>query len=66
MKVPTLSPLAISSAVAMAEVEPLPLVPVMWMDGMESWGSPSNEVRVRMRSSVGRARRAGMVASKLT
>ena len=32
-----------SSAVAMAEVDPLPLVPVMWMDGMESWGSPSSD-----------------------
>ena len=48
----------------MAEVDPLPLVPVTWMDGMESCGSPSSAVSARMRSSVGRARRRGMCASK--
>ena len=50
----------------MAEVDPLPLVPVMWMDGMVSWGSPSSAVRARMRSSVGSARRRGMFDSKST
>ncbi len=48
----------------MAEVEPLPLVPVMWIDGIDSWGSPSSDVSARMRSSVGRARRRGIFDSK--
>ncbi len=61
---PTVRPLAISSAVAMADVEPLPFVPVMWIDGMASWGSPSRAVSACMRSSVGRARRRGMLDSK--
>ena len=53
-----------SNAVAIADVDPLPLVPVTWMEGMESWGSPSSEVSARMRSSVGSARRRGMLDSK--
>ena len=48
----------------MAVVEPFPFVPVMWMEGMDSWGSPSNDVSARMRSSVGSERRRGMVDSK--
>ena len=48
----------------MADVEPLPFVPVMWMEGMDSWGSPSSEVSARMRSRVGTARRRGMFDSK--
>ena len=62
--VPTLRPLAMSSDDAIADVDPLPLVPVMWMEGMESWGSPRSAVRARMRSSVGKARRRGMLDSK--
>ena len=53
-----------SSHVAMAEVDPLPLVPVMWMEGMDSWGSPSRAVSARMRSRLGTARRRGMLRSK--
>ncbi len=53
-----------SSAVAIAEVDPLPLVPVMWMDGIDSWGSLSSAVSPRMRSSVGNARRRGICDSK--
>ena len=64
VKVPTLSPWAISSAVTMAEVEPLPLVPVTCTDGMDSWGSPSTAINACMRSKVGRARREGMLDSK--
>ncbi len=48
----------------MAVVDPLPFVPVMWMDGMESWGSPSSDMSARMRSKVGTARRRGMFDSK--
>ena len=48
----------------MADVDPLPLVPVMWMEGMDSCGSPSNDVRARMCSRVGSARRRGIVDSK--
>ena len=50
--------------VAMAVVDPLPFVPVMWMDGMDCCGSPSSEVRAHMRSRVGTARRRGMWDSK--
>ena len=50
----------------MADVDPLPFVPVMWIDGMESWGSPSRAVSACMRSRVGRARRRGMFDSKST
>ena len=55
-----------SSDVAMAVVDPFPFVPVTWMDGMESWGSPSSAVRAHMRSRVGTARRRGMFDSKST
>ncbi len=48
----------------MADVEPLPLVPVMWTEGIDSWGSPSTAMSDFMRSSVGRARRLGMFDSK--
>ena len=37
---PTVRPRAISNRVIMATVEPLPLVPVTWMTGIASCGSP--------------------------
>ena len=62
--VPTFSPLAMSNIVVIADVDPLPLVPVTWMEGMDACGSPSNDVSARMRSNVGSERRRGMFCSK--
>ena len=30
--------------VTMADVDPLPFVPVMWTEGIDSWGSPKRAV----------------------
>ena len=53
MYVPTLSPWAISSRVIICAVEPLPLVPVMWITGWLSCGSPIAATSRVIGSSVG-------------
>ena len=51
--VPTCSPWAISRRVTICAVEPLPLVPVMWMTGAASCGSPIACTSRVIGSSVG-------------
>ena len=51
--VPTLKPFARSSIVTIADVDPLPLVPVMWSEGIDACGSPSSPVSAHMGSRVG-------------
>ena len=53
MYVPTVRPCAISSRVIICDVEPLPLVPVMWMTGYANCGSPIAATIVFIRSVVG-------------
>ena len=52
-------PLASSRDVTMAEVEPLPLVPVTWMDGIGSLGVARASVERAARRSRRRQQRAG-------
>ena len=51
--VPTVSPWATRSRVRIWAVEPLPLVPVMWMAGAERCGSPMSPTSRSMRSVDG-------------
>ena len=51
--VPTVSPWTISSRVIICAVDPLPLVPVMWITGWLSWGSPIAATRRVIGSNVG-------------
>ena len=53
MYVPTLRPWAISRRVTIWAVEPLPLVPVMWMTGYARCGSPIAWTSRVIGSSVG-------------
>ena len=54
MYVPTVRPWAISSRVIICDVEPLPLVPVTWITGYASCGSPiAATMRAASRSIVG-------------
>ena len=50
---PTVRPWAISRRVIIWAVEPLPLVPVMWMAGAARWGSPITDINRSMRSVDG-------------
>ncbi len=53
VKVPTVRPCATSSRVMICAVEPLPLVPVMWMAGAARWGSPITDISSSMRAVEG-------------
>ena len=53
MYVPTVSPCAINRRVIICVVEPLPLVPVTWMTGYVSCGSPIADISTCIRSNVG-------------
>ena len=48
---PVLTPEAVSAAAIITAVEPLPLVPAMWMIGKPAWGSPSLRSSRRIRPS---------------
>ena len=63
---PTVSPCSPSRAVTMRATEPLPLVPVTWIDRIaRRWGSPSTLARARRMWSSYRPSMRPAVASRL-
>ena len=59
VKRPVRRPVARSSDSIIAEVLPLPLVPVTWMTRKACWGSPSSPVSACTRPRLGATRCSG-------